>query len=377
MVIEPGQGLRIGVSASLSGGTASVGEDIRDAVILAAEDLGKDILGFPLTVVAEDDGCTDAERAVAAANEFVADPSVVAVVGPMCSNGARAANPVYERAGLLHISASASMPALTDEGSKVFFRTVWRDDRQGTALAAYALEALGARTAVTVDDGGAYAGAVADAFAGVFQARGGALAAREKIAGGQTDFSALVGRIQAAAPDAVLFAGFAPEAALFLQQLRGAAYLGALLAPDSLFDVDGFVAAAGAAAEGALVLGSPPPPEDLAVAFQERFGREARTPFIGHAYDAAAVLLTAIDAVAAEEDGRLIIDRAGLLEALRAQVLSGRSGRIRFDSRGDRVGVSPEEMGLALYAVKGGVFVLAGERAEATATATPTATAIP
>ena len=376
VVIQPGQDVRIGVSTSLSGATAVLGEDIRDAVVLAIEDFGGSLKGFPVTVTAADDGCTNAAKAVAAANRLIADPLVVAVVGPMCSNGAQAANPIFERAGLLHVSASASMPSLTEEGSRFFFRTAWRDDRQGAALAAYALETLGAHKAVAIDDGGRYGEGVAAEFAGLFQARGGVLAAREKVAPGQTDFSGLVGRILEAAPEAVLFAGFGAEAAPFVQQLRAAGYLGAFLGPDSLFDAQLFLAAALPAAEGAVVLSAPPLPEAMAAAFRQRFGREPRSPFMSHAYDATTVLLNVVESVAVEEGGKLVVDRAALIKGLRSQALMGLTGRIRFDEAGDRSGLRAEQMGLSFYVVKDGRLVLTGGPG-ATPTPTPSAVATP
>jgi len=130
------------------------------------------------------------------------------------------------------------------------------------------------------------------------------------------------------------------------------------MGPDGIFDQEAFAQAAGAAGEGASVTASPPLPEAVSVAFQAKFGREAGTPFIGQAYDAVQILLTAIAEVAEEQaDGSLVIDTGKVREAVAAIRYQGLTGTISFDGKGDRAGETPEELGLALWKVEGGKFV--------------------
>jgi len=351
--------IKIGVSASLSGGTAQLGQDIRDGAVMAVDEVGT-VKGHKVEIDAQDDGCSDAEKTVAVANRFVAESALVGVIGPMCSNGTQAANPIYEQNGIIRISPSSTRPDLTEQGFKAFFRTAWRDDLQGKTQADYALQKLNAKKAYVIDDTEAYGQALADEFEKGFKAGGGAIDKREKIAVGDTDFSGLVTRIVADKPDVVVFEGFVPEGTLLIKQLRDGGYTGKFMGPDGIYDTKGFVADGGAATEGAIVTGSPPLPSDKAAAFKSKFGREGGTAFIGQAYDAAKILLAAIDKVAEQQpDGSLKIDKAKLLTAIQQTDYTGLTGAIKFNAKGDRTGTTAAEVGLALYVVKGGKFEVA------------------
>ena len=78
-----------------------------------------------------------AEGGAAVANKLVADPSVVAIAGHIFSGATAAAAPIYEKAGLPMLSPSATNPALSSNGWKVFNRIAFRDDAQGSFAAKY------------------------------------------------------------------------------------------------------------------------------------------------------------------------------------------------------------------------------------------------
>lgn len=359
ITIPKGGTIKLGVSASLSGGTANLGTDIRDGVIMANDDFGA-LKGFTVQVDAQDDGCADAATTVAVANRFAADTNLIGVVGPMCSNGGQAANPIYQQQSIIHISPSMTRTTLTEQGFTGFFRTAFRDDLQGRVQSDYALNKLSAKKAYVIDDTEAYGEALADEFTKNFTAGGGAVDKREKIAVGDTDFSGLVTRITSDKPDIVVFEGFVPEGTLLVKQLRDGGYEGHFMGPEGIYDTKDFVAAAGAAAEGAIVTGTPPIAAEKSAEFQQKFGREAGTPYVGQAYDAATILLKAAAQVAEQQaDGSLKIDKAKLLAAVRATDLQGATGHVKFDSKGDRVGTTAAELGLALYVVTNGKFVAA------------------
>lgn len=357
IVIPPGQPLTIGLSVALSGDQASIGKDIADAAELAIADHGGTLQGHPVTARREDDGCTDAEKAVAAARAIVGDPAIAGVIGPMCTTGAQAANPLYEAAHIIHLSPSATRAELSSEGERYFFRTAWRDDLQADMQARYARSGANATQAFVVDDAEPYGKALADAFVQQFTSLGGIVAARERIARGTVDFSALSKRVVAAAPEIVVFEGLNPEAALLVRQLRADKFAGAFMAGDGVFSQRDFIDAAGGAADGALVSGGPQPDLAFIQRFRDRYQRIPGTAFVLQAYDAVNLLLSAIDASAKpESDGSLHIDRARLADALRVRKSLGLTGAISFDAHGDRVGNTPAEVGLVLYHVVGGHF---------------------
>jgi branched-chain amino acid transport system substrate-binding protein len=356
--IDKGQPLTIGVSAALSGEQQSLGSDLADAVELAIRDYGA-IRTHSARTMRADDRCGDAEKAVAVARSLAADSSVAGVIGPMCTTGAQAADRVYEAAHLIHIAPAATRADLSQQDEQYFFRTAWIDDAQSRVQAAYATGDLRASTAVVIDDAEPYGKTLADAFISAFEQAGGRVTTRERIERGDTDFASLARKVTSAAPDVVVFEGLNPESALVLEALRKGEYRGAFIAPDGVLNARDFLSAdkTGAITEGAVVTGGPTPDDAFVAKFRDAFGRAPATPFVLQAYDAATLLLKAIDAVATESsDGSLIIDRAQLAGALRSATLNGLTGAIHFDDRGDRSGQTANEAGLVVYRVTNGRF---------------------
>ncbi|MEX0750349.1 MAG: branched-chain amino acid ABC transporter substrate-binding protein, partial [Dehalococcoidia bacterium] len=166
--IPAGAPLTIGVSVALSGDQVNLGTDIADAVELAVQDFGGALKSHRIAVKRLDDRCTDAEKAVEVAEDLLADDTLIGVIGPMCTTGAQAANDEYERAGIVHMSPSATRVDLSEKGETYFFRTSWRDDVQAMLQASHATDVLQAKTAVVIDDGDPYGKGLADAFAARF-----------------------------------------------------------------------------------------------------------------------------------------------------------------------------------------------------------------
>ena len=363
IIVRDGERIVIGVSIALSGDQGVVGQDLANAVDLAVADFGRPIKGREVAVQPEDDGCNDAEKATAAAATLVSAANTAGVIGPMCTTGAQAANDVYEGAGSVHITPSATRNDLSEQGGRFFFRTAWRDDAQAKTQAAYARSDLFADTVTVIDDGEPYAKTLADAFVAEFEAAGGRILSRERIARGTTEFGPLARQIASQEPDAVVFEGFDPEGALLVRALRESGFRGAFLGPDSLLNFRDFAQVAGEAAEGAVITGGPAPDDAFIQRFAEKYGHPPATSFVLQAYDATRVLLTSLESVAEEDgEGRLVVDRERLAAAFRAQSFAGLTGTIRFDERGERADTTAQEAGLAIYRVTGGAFELIEER---------------
>lgn len=139
-VIKPGQTIKIGMGAPMTGDNAAFGQDISQGAKIAMTDAGQ-LQGFSFELVAQDDGGT-AEGGAAVANKFVSDPTIVAIEGHIFSGATKAAIPIYEKAGLPMMSPSATNPDLTKQGSKVFNRLVFTDAFQGKSAAEYLFNTL-------------------------------------------------------------------------------------------------------------------------------------------------------------------------------------------------------------------------------------------
>jgi len=149
----------IGVSSALTGPVGPRGSEYRDAVVLAVarwtESNGSTIGGHEILVHAEDDGCTEADITAAAAQRLLSHEGLVAVIGPQCSAGAEAVIPVYDEAGVVAISGSATRTRLTSLQSfdGFFFRTAFRNSFEGEIIGQFVADNLAVRSAYIVDDG--------------------------------------------------------------------------------------------------------------------------------------------------------------------------------------------------------------------------------
>lgn len=342
VTIDAGAPIRIGLSTSLSGGTAQLGADIRDGALLAQDAQGRaEIKGHKVEIVSEDDGC-NGQGSQAVANKFVADPTIVAIIGPMCSGGAVPASDIYNTAHISMVSSSATNPGVTNRDLPAVFRTAWNDQIQGSGQARYAYNTLGSRKAVVIHDKSIYGQGLTDIFAEEFKKLGGEVLTTEAITVGDTDFSAVVSKIQPLEADLIVFGGFTPEGTLLIQQLRAAGIETQFMGADGIDVQSDFVDAAQGAAEGAIITnGSPvsgPEYDKFKTDFEAKFGRPIGV-FSAQSSDAYNIIFDAINKVAVEQDGKLVIDRKALNEALAATDFAGLTGPIKFlaSPHGDRV----------------------------------------
>ncbi len=155
------------------------------------------------------------------AQKYVADPKVVAIVGPSTSGAVAASSSAYNAAGLAHISESATRTSLTKgknkEGTASFFRVVPGDYIQGPSDANFMIS-KGAKKVVVIDFQEPYSQGLATALEAVLKAKG-VSTSRQSIGNTTTDFSSFVTKVPSDA-DFVFFPTQKPgDAQNFAQQL--------------------------------------------------------------------------------------------------------------------------------------------------------------
>ncbi len=319
----PGETVKIGMGAPMTGGNASYGIDISQGATIAVADAG-DVQGWKFELVAEDDGGT-AEGGAAVANKFVSDPSIVAVAGHIFSGATAAAMPIYEKAGVPMLSPSATNPALTTQGSKVFNRIAFTDVNQGKAAADYLFNTLGVKKLALIHDGSDYGKGLADIVAAQFAADGGEVLSEQAITPGETDYTAVLSTVASTSPDAVYFGGYTAEGAIVANQMKQTGLDKAIFfGDDGTYGAD-FLSRTGANGEGAYASIAPASPDSDAkatfnAAYLEQFGKEAGSlsPYTWAGYDSAAALASVIKTVAfVGSDGKLYVPRTALLNAVR------------------------------------------------------------
>ncbi len=314
----------------------SLGGPSRNAIELAVQDFGL-IHGHAVELGESlDTGCGP-DGGHMGAEQIIADPQVVGVIGTNCSGAAVAASPVISEAGLVMISPSNTSPALTSDlaGNASsdyhpgYFRVSVNDLYQARAVADFAYNELGLRRMAALNDGDPYTLGLTIAFGNAFSAIGGEVVATATIAKGQTDMASVLTEFAAATPDGIFFPLFDIEGIPFAKQARehdslkdatlitGAALLDSkfLATPQS----EGVYAAGPEADLGSNVNAATGKSVDEALAaYEAAYGGFPITPYWAHSYDATTLLLNAIEIVAGEAGGKLYVDRAALRRQLHA-----------------------------------------------------------
>lgn len=335
ITIPAGKPIKIALGAMLTGDYASLGIDIKNGVEMAVQEKGS-ILGHPLLLQAEDDGCSG-PPSVAIAEKVCNDPLVVGLVGYMCSGGSKPASDVHNKYKVVMISPSSTALELTARGIPVFFRTCWNDKIQAKRAAAFAW-GQGWKKVAVIHDKSDYGQSLAEDFAENIRQKGGTILASEGITRGDKDFSPVLTKIKPLKPQLIYFGGMAAEGVLIVRQMKRVGLRKTqFMSDDGCYTEKDFIQAGGKAALGAYVTYAKEPDPSWVKKFEAKYG--PRQTFSPQAYDAATILMAAVEKVAKKQgDGSLVIGKKALRDAVADTDLDGITGKIKYDIHGDRTG---------------------------------------
>ena len=342
--------IKLGVAGPHSGDLASYGIPTVKAAELVVKEINAKggVLGKKVELLVEDDVCKP-EVATNTATKLLSN-KVDVVLGHICSGATRAAMGIYKDSKIIAMSPSATNPALTQSGDYPnFYRTIASDDAQAQLEVDFALKVLKAKKIAVLHDKGDYGKGLAE-FAKRFlekspQAK---VVLYEGITPGAVDYSAVVQKIKRSKAEAVIFGGYHPEASKIVSQMRKKRMKTVFISDDGVKD-DTFIKVAQKYAEGVYATG----PKDVSKnpmaiaateAHKKAYGQDPGAFFL-NAYAATLALLNGI-----EQAGSTDYD--AVENALRTKFVETPLGKIRFDERGDAVGV-----GFSMYQVQNGVFV--------------------
>ncbi len=342
--------IKLGVAGPHSGDLASYGIPTIKAAELVVKDINAKggVLGKQVELLVEDDVCKP-EVATNTATKLVSESAHV-VLGHICSGATKAALGIYKDSKVPVMSPSATNPALTQSGDYPnFFRTIASDDAQARLEVDFALDVLKLKKIAVLHDKGDYGKGLAE-FAKAFLEEDprAEVVLYEGITPGAVDYSAVVQKIKRSNAEAVIFGGYHPEASKIVTQMRKKRMDTTFISDDGVMD-DTFIKVAQKYAEGVYATG----PKDvsqnpMAIAANEAhkkaYGADPGAFYL-NAYSAAIALLNAI-----EQAGGTDYD--AVTNALRTKDAETPLGKIRFDDRGDAIGV-----GFSMYQVQNGVYV--------------------
>lgn len=301
--------VRIGILLGFTGPVESLMPDIAASAELAlaeATDSGRFLGGRALVSVRADSTCTDAGAATTSAQRLIEAERVAAIVGADCSGvtSAVVAN-VTTPAGVVSFSPSATSPGLSsiaDDG--LFFRTAPSDARQGQVLAE-AVIARGIEEVALTYTNNDYGAGLAESFSTAYGALGGRVLLSAAHEDGRADYSAEVGALAATGAEHLVVFGYVDQGgAGIMQAALDTGAFGTFILADGMM-ADGLGERFGDAIDGSF--GTTPGTVDALSqgfdALAREAGIEGTGPYRGEAYDAAALILLAMQAAGSAERG--------------------------------------------------------------------------
>ena len=314
--------IKIGVLVPTTGGQASYGQDMANAVQLAMDELNK-AGGDTYSMVVGDDGC-DPQQAVNAATKL-ASSGIAGVVGGYCSGATIPTLKIFGDAKLpFIITAANSTKLIPANPGNAFMINSTGNDQVAKALEFWKAKCY--KSIAIVNEGDAYSQDLATLAQKSFTDAGGTVADFETVNHGEQDYSSVVTKIKAANPDAVFWPAYDDDGGPFIKQLREGGYQGAIYVGDGSTSTN-LLKLAGDASEGVFAFSSPtaeflPDAKAFADAYQAKFN-VAPSSYGPLTYDGMKLLADAISKAGGT-------DSAKVIDALSKEDYKGLAGEISF-----------------------------------------------
>ena len=303
--------IKIGILLSFTGPIEELVAPMADGAEFAVSevnDSGVFLGGKTVTPVRGDATCVDAGAATAAAERLVTVDMVSAIMGSDCSGttGAVLQNVALPN-GIVMISPASTSPGFTTlEDDGLFFRTAPSDARQGQLMAEIIKERGYNSVAVTFINND-YGKGLSDSFVSNFEAMGGEITINAPHEVGKADYSAEVAALAAAGGEVMVVAGYIGEGGKsIVRDSLDAGSFDTFVFPDGMYG-DALLEDFGNELDGSF--GQAPGTDSQGLAtFAELVassGLNGEGPFIGESYDAAALILLAMQAAGSSESSKL------------------------------------------------------------------------
>lgn len=346
-----GNTIKIGGLAPLTGGVAVYGVAAANGAKLYIKELNAKggVLGKQIDFIIEDEK-GDPIEAVNAYNKLVNNDKVVAIIGDVTSKPAIAVAQKSVADNIPMISPTATAEDVT-KGAPNMFRACFLDPFQGTTMAKYATERLGAKKAAVIyntsDD---YSTGLAESFKATAEAAGLQIVAYEGYGKDDVDFKAQLTNIAAQSPEVLFVPDYYNTVVLIAAQAKE---IGANF---TLLGADGWDGVLGVADDATALNGAyfsnhystedtDPLVQGFLKNYKAEYGEDPNA-FAALGYDAARILFDAI-----EKAGTT--DKEKVIAALNATSIDGVTGHITFDENRNPIKSS------AIIQIQDGKYTLA------------------
>ena len=136
--------VKVGVVIPKSGPIATYGDEAENGIVLAASDAKGAGKIDPVLIIIDNGGTQ--QQTSTAVKQFIDSEKVDVILGPITSNNSIQAGDLAEAAKVPLVTPSATNIGVT-QGRNYVFRTCYTDDVQGSTVANFAYDDLGARRA--------------------------------------------------------------------------------------------------------------------------------------------------------------------------------------------------------------------------------------
>lgn len=350
-----GKSVTIGINLPFTGADAESAKRIEYGALLAVDEANAKggVAGYMIHVMPLDGGTAtagqyDPAQAATNARKFVADPSVVAAIGPQMSGSGKAMSPILSMGDLATITPSSTNPDITNpkyaaqyrpNGKAVYFRTVTTDAYQGPNMANYYYEVLKLKGVYILDDSGAYGVGLADTFEAQAKKKGLKIVGRDRLDPKAADYTTSLTKIKSLNADSIYYGGVGQAAVKLIKQSYDIVPKIVKGGGDGLYGPDILSGGGFPACEGwYATIASPHVLDNPKVAgwikrYRDKF-HQAPDDYAITAYDAATVILDAVQRVAASGKP---VNRHTVRDAIQTGKVETLQGEVAFDQNGDMV----------------------------------------
>ncbi|GLI07508.1 branched chain amino acid ABC transporter substrate-binding protein [Paenibacillus tyrfis] len=326
-----GKEIKIGMMFALSGNEAKMGQDMKQAAELAANEINAagGINGSKIKLVAQDDAC-DPQTATAAANKLVSE-GVTAVVGGYCSGAAIPATGVFHQNGIPTVITAANSQKIADQKFPEIFMINGTGVHQAQMATEYMVNQKQAKKIAIIHDNSAFAKDLAEVTKKQVESAGAKVVVFDAVNPDETDFSSLVSKLKQAQPDATYWTAYYKGGGLFIKQFKQQGVSGIIGVGDGANDKMLIDIAGKDAAEGTFITNSPtaeflPDAKKFLDDYKGKFSQEPG-PYSALQYDGIKVIADAIKRAGST-------DKKAITEALAKTDVKTLTGQVSFTPQG-------------------------------------------
>jgi branched-chain amino acid transport system substrate-binding protein len=323
--------IKIGLAGAQTGSDGEIGLSMLDGSKVAIDEWNAKggVLGKKIETIVLDDEASG-QKAVTVAQSLV-DAGVVAVIGHFNSGCTIPASRIYNDAKIIEISPGSTNPQYTEQGFPYAFRVCGRDDQQGSVISAFLHDKLKLNKIAILDDKTTYGEGLATVVKNTFETKGGNVVMFQGIDKNDHDFRANIAVVQGSGAEALVWGGMYGQGGPLCVQLRQAGLAIPFVSDDGCQDQK-FVDTVGANAQNVFVsfgkdYSSRPEAQAFVKKYKETCQRDVGAYSV-YGYDAANVLLTAIDTAQSTDADKVAA-------VIKSRPFDTIQGRIEFDAKGD------------------------------------------